>query len=304
MPPAPETLHVARTRLDLSAYRARQPATTDYTALIDRSTLVYDGETGDLLVVYLHLDDDCRDVVAALRSVRFDHQNAMGRGPKSRIFGNQPRSLPRRDHCTAASLAAENPAAHATIAGYAERVSSYYHRYNPDLYATHVATTARVLPTWRIGASAFTSGIINFNNPLQYHFDAGNFADVWSNMLVFRDGAAGGYLACPEIDCGFALPSNALLMFDGQGLLHGVTPIVLRDAESYRYSVVYYSLKQMWRCLPVGEEVRRADRRRTERELRRAGLPVPDRFADVAPHATQRGDDGVLARKDAGAGRP
>lgn len=298
----PKAVHVTRQALNLDDYKHRQPQEADYSTLVEDSSLIYDAETGDLLIVYLQLTDDCSDVVRALRQVSFGQANAMGRGPKSRVFGNQPRSLPRRDNCTAAALAHENPQAHAVIAGYAERVSEYYKRYNPDLYTTHSDTTEKVLPDWRIGDSAFTSGIINFNNPLQYHFDAGNFSGVWSNMLVFREGTAGGYLACPDIDLGFALPNNSLLMFDGQGLLHGVTPIPLLHDEGYRYSIVYYSLKQMWQCLPLGEEIRRADRRRTERELRRAGLPIPESLADIAPKSEVRHiGEGRLARKDAGA---
>lgn len=117
--------------------------------------------------------------------------------------------------------------------------------------------------------SAFTSGIINKNNPLKYHFDRGNFVDVWSNMLVFKHRIEGGFLSCPEFDIGFELKHNSLLMFDGQGILHGVTPIKRHGPESYRYSIVYYSMRQMWQCRPLGEEIDRIRKKKTERERKR-----------------------------------
>jgi hypothetical protein len=90
-------------------------------------------------------------------------------------------------------------------------------------------------------------------------------------MIVLRHESAGGTLAVPEFDVRFALPHNSLLMFDGQQLLHGVTPIILKEEDSVRFSIVFYSLKQMWNCLTVTDEVIRARKRRMERELRRIG---------------------------------
>lgn len=266
----PDVLHLKRRELDLHEYKNRAPAESDYTTLIRDSALIHDADTGELLIVYLVLDDDSTEIERVLPEIQYP-EGARFNGVKSRskVFGFQPRSLPRRDFCTAAALARENPEAHDIIARYATRVSTYYEQYNPDRYHRHEHQTRKVREQWRMEDSVFTSGIINFNNPLLYHFDAGNFADVWSNMLVFKRDIGGGYLATPEFDCAFHLPNNSLLMFDGQSLVHGVTPIALLSEDAYRYSIVYYSLKQMWSCLPLDDEIIRAQKRRLDRELRR-----------------------------------
>jgi hypothetical protein len=58
-------------------------------------------------------------------------------------------------------------------------------------------------------------------------------------------------------------------MFDGQAILHGVSPFRLTRPDGFRFSIVFYSLQQMWRCDPKAESLELAARRRTERERAR-----------------------------------
>lgn len=273
----PASLMLERREVVLEDYRNREPLPSDVDHLIERSALVYDKASGDLAITYLLLDDDVSELTAALRRVEYvKSQRPSGLQSQARIFGHQPRSLPRRDFCTTASLAADDAYAHGLVTSYAEQVSRYYLQYAPETFQRHVSLTDRVLDEWKLHASPFTSGIINRNNPLRYHFDSGNHSGVWSNMIVLRYASEGGTLAVPEFNVRFALPHNSLLMFDGQQLLHGVTPILLPEPDSVRFSIVFYSLKQMWNCLTITDEVIRARKRRTERELRRIGdRPVP-----------------------------
>lgn len=266
----PTIRHIHKRDIDLHEYKNRSPAESDYAELLTGSTLIFNAETNALEIVYLVLDDDVSDVERALGRIRFGkNTRSGGLITTSRIIGHQPRNLPQRDYCTASSLAVEDPEAHGAIARYAEKIAGYYQRYNPDLYRTHTEQTAKVLDEWRMEGSVFTSGIINRNNPLAYHFDRGNFQRVWSNMLVLKRDVTGGYLSVPEYDVAFALPNNSLLMFDGQDLMHGVTPIGRHSDDAYRYSIVFYSLKQMWHCLPIDEEMARLKKRRTDRERKR-----------------------------------
>lgn len=221
-------------------------------------------------VVYLELEDDCTDVVKVLRRTAYKTDGrTSGMISTSRTIGFLPRLAIRRDFCTSTSMAHEDPEGHAIVCQYAEKVAKYYEQFNPELYAEHQRTVEKVLPEYRVANSVFTSGIINKNNPLPYHLDYGNFRNVWSNMLVFKRKISGGYLSVPEYDIGFELKNNSLLMFDGQNLVHGVTPITMRSKDAHRYSIVYYSLRDMWNCLPITEELTRIRKLRTEREMRR-----------------------------------
>lgn len=264
-----KTLQAHKVELDLADYKMRSAQEKDYHTLVTESVLVYEGDT--LMIAYVELDLDCSDVVDALLRIKYEkNYRSNGLPTTSRIFGFSPRNSLRNDYCTATSLAKESPQDHAVITDYASKVATYYRNLNPDLYQKHLHDTdEHVIGDYRVKDSPFTSGIINKNNPLKYHFDSGNFKDVWSCMLVFKQDIGGGYLSVPQYGLGFQLKHNSLFMFDGQSLLHGVTPIKKKNAQSFRYSIVYYSLRQMWNCLPITDELLRIQKKRIEREEKR-----------------------------------
>ncbi len=188
---------------------------------------------------------------------------------RSRTVGYQPRVAIRRDMCTRSSSADEHPREHGVIEGAADWAATLYRRHAPEAYARHLKQADRVLPEWRMGGhSVFTSGIVNRNNALHYHRDKGNAPGAWSAMFVFRDGSEGGELVLPELGVAVACPNNSLFLFNGADVVHGVAPIKMQTPRSYRLSLVLYTLGQMWRCLPLTEEVARLRERRREREGR------------------------------------
>ena len=163
------------------------------------------------------------------------------------------------------------PQEHAAVIKYGIQISGLYSQFTPEVYEQHMAITKeKVLDEWAIRNTPFTSGIINKNNPLKYHFDSGNFKNVYSCMAVFKRGTKGGFLSMPEYGVGVSLPHNSVFMFDGQSVLHGVTPITKESPTDTRYSIVYYSLQQIWNCLPLSEEIARIRNKKTERERKRA----------------------------------
>ena len=264
-------INVKRRKIDLKEYRLRGALESDYDQFVSEPTIVKEGK--ETKIVYLELGTDCSQITQALKRVQYQSNFRTGALPTiSRIFGFSPRITLRRDYCTATSLVREHPQEHQVICDYAKKISEHYKANNADLYAKHGAMVKKVLPSYRIKKSVFTSGIVNKNNPLRYHFDTGNFAGVWSCMLVLKSMIKGGHLSVPEYGIGFKLKNNSLFMFDGQGLLHGVTPILKLSEDAYRFSIVYYSLQQMWRCMPIGAEVDRIRQKRTEREIKRSGI--------------------------------
>lgn len=269
-----KTIQANKIDIDLKDYKMRSAKEGDYHTLITESTLVYEGDT--LMIGYVELDLDCSEIVDTLQRIKYDKNfRSNGLPTTSRIFGFSPRLPLRKDYCTATSLAKEAPRDHAVITDYAAKVAQYYREMNPDLYAKHQAdTTEHVVGDYKVKDSPFTSGIINKNNPLKYHFDTGNFRDVWSCMLVFKRDITGGFLALPQYGLGFELKHNSLFMFDGQSLLHGVTPIKKNSPRSFRYSIVYYSLREMWNCLPITDELLRIQQKRIEREEKRVSTNV------------------------------
>lgn len=192
-------------------------------------------------------------------------------GGFSRTFGFAPRD-PVRQHnfCTRARLHREYPSVANTLLAYAEHLGKIYRALLPEGYDSQRALVEKaVREHWRMPNSPFTSGIVNWNNPLQYHYDAGNFEGTWSVMAVFKKDVDGGHLILPDYDVKVELGHCSLFLFDGQADIHGVTPILKRHWDAHRYSVVYYALEKMCVCTTPAEEVRYAQKSRTDTELKR-----------------------------------
>jgi Oxygenase domain of the 2OGFeDO superfamily len=257
--------------VDAEEYRGAFADERHVARMIDEPAMIYLGGSDFPSIVYVELDERLPDAVAALKRIRFSKTaRTSGMLSTSRTFGYAPKLAIRGEEtCRDAKLAQEDPAAHDAIASLAQLVERHYRELNPQAYAQHEATVEPVLAEWRLGGGLFTSGIINRNNKLPYHYDRGNFEECWSNMLVFKRHCAGGDLICPELNLGFRVRDHSLLMFDGQGILHGVSPFRLTRPDGHRFTVVYYSLKQMWRCETRAEGVALAAKRRTERERAR-----------------------------------
>lgn len=272
--------------INLEEYKLRSALESDYKTLYKENTALV--VNGKVKVIYIDLDScgiDFTAITKALNKIDYHtSERTAGLKTTSRVFGYQPRNTIRRDYCTATSLAHDFPKEHAIICSYAQKIEEIYKLMDIDTYNKHKDEAAKVLREWKINdpedkgeekslaedsSSIFTSGIVNKNNPLKYHFDTGNFKNVYSCMLGFKNNVAGGYLACPEYDCAFEIKNNSLHIFDGQNILHGVTPIKKLTADAFRYTLVYYSLKAMWSCLPFGAELERIRKRKTEREKRR-----------------------------------
>lgn len=272
-----ETVVRRRESLVFSAYRVRSAADTDYDLLLRRATIVLDVDSGKPVIAYFPLDAEpaYAPTLAAIESAlhRIKYQTnfrTSGLPTTSRIFGYHPRVTIRNDYCGATSLALEMPSEHAAIAAGVELIGPIYQAVAPDVYERHCTISAeKVLPDYSLAGSAFTSGIVNQNNPLKYHFDSGNFDGVWSAMLGFKRSIANGYLVLPAYRLALEIADRSLTMFDGQGILHGVSPFRLLRPDARRHTIVYYSLKGMWQCRPLGEEIARIRKLRTERERKR-----------------------------------
>lgn len=259
-----------RTDIAYTEFVKRRAHESDFKTLIKEECIVQD-EEGNILFIYCKLPFDDKEIVGALNRIEYDSTTrSAGLKTTSKIFGFMPRIVTRADYCRTASLAQNQPDEHSVVVKYGMKIAGLYHEFSPETYDQHERLMKeKVLNEYGLKDTPFTSGIINKNNPLKYHFDSGNFKGVYSAMAVFKHDIEGGYLSIPEYDVGVELVNNTLFMFDGQSILHGVTPIKRTSDRSMRYSIVYYSLQQMWNCLPLDEEVARIRDLKTQREHKR-----------------------------------
>ncbi len=252
-------------------YIKRSALDTDYSRLITENCKIVDEDTGQLLIVYMVMPSTPRRLLTAVLKIKYGtNKRLAGLITHSKIFGYKPREKIRNDMCTSTSLAAESPREHKIICDLAEGLTKYYKKHCSEIFDVHkVIADDKILPEWRIGKTPFSSGIVNQNNKLHYHFDSGNYSKVYSNMIALKSNCVGGHLAIPEYDIGLDIATNSIVLFDGQKILHGVTPFILKSSLAYRYTLVYYTLKTMWKCEPLTQELARIKSERTKHEKKR-----------------------------------
>lgn len=260
------SLNASKRTIDLSLFRTRRASMSDCSRMISEDAIVH-VEGKPVLAYYHRLDGDFSLLRGTLDKIKY-HEGfrATKNNPmytRARTFGYAPRLEIRNLPCRQASLGLEQPLEHAVLLDAAEAAYRCYKESFPDRAEAHSDLAEKVLTDYRIGNTPFTSGIVNANNPLPYHFDRGNFRGVNSAMLGFKRDIEGGHLTIPEIDLAFEIGDQSLLLFDGQSLLHGVTPFRRMTDAAMRYTIVFYSLEGMWRCEPPAEEVKHFNRRQT-----------------------------------------
>jgi hypothetical protein len=257
--------------IDTEILRRRSAKESDCETLITEDCVVRVGGQAKIVYIARLSNPDIERARAAVQRVKYQTSTrTSGLVSTSRIFGYAPRNVLRGHPCRSTSMATDHPEEHAAICNAAPAIDAQYQKFFPEVHEQHSEVASKVREQWMIPGSVFTSGIVNYNNPLQYHFDAGNFSQVCSAMVAFRHKTQGGHLACPELGVAFEIADRSLILFDGQKLLHGVTPIKRLAEDAFRFTVVYYSLKQMWNCETVQGEVDALRDRRTKTEQRRA----------------------------------
>lgn len=276
-----QELLLTKKPIDHLEYVKHSAKEADFDTLLDGDIIGIDAETKKIIFIQKQLDFNDNDIMWALRRIKYEvNKRTAGLKTTSRIFGYNPRNVVRKDFCSTTSLAVKQPKEHAIVCQYGVQIAQLYSEYTPDTFRVHSEILrSKVLGEWSIKDTPFTSGIINKNNPLKYHFDSGNFKGVYSCMAVFKKDIRGGYLSMPQYGVAVNLPHNSVFMFDGQSVLHGVTPITKLNDEAVRYSIVYYSLQQIWNCLPLTEEIARIRNKKTERERNRAKGVVHETFS-------------------------
>lgn len=229
------------------------------------TTMFRDAETGEPIMVIAPFPGDIGEYRRALRATSF------GKAPRSTGLINEitnfgftcRRPVLKRIGCGVSTLARDEPGLHSVYERAAAPLYEQMRQLLPDQAQSTEEAASEVGPDWKLAGTPFTSGIINRTSSLIYHFDRNNFADAWSMMVVVRRDVRGGHLHLPEYDLTVACRDAEVFYFQGSAILHGVTPISLRPG-GYRYSSVYYSVRDMRHCLPPEEEYARAKKQRTE----------------------------------------
>lgn len=263
-----------RIKRSLTVEQANELIGADVEAIeptLNDEALVIDEDTGEPVLLYARLPltpaDGARYRLAVRNVPISTTLRGSGTRNRSRTFGMASRNvILRRESCRAASLAKDAPEVHSTLVGTAVKLADQLQQHYPGRGAHDQEIVNEVLPEWRmVPGSVWTSGVVNLSSALPYHRDRANFP-TWSAMPVFRRGVRGGCLHVPEYDVTIGCRDGFVVYFNGNELVHGVTPMHKETVDAYRYSIVYYSIRGMKDCHAEALEQAAAARRRTARE--------------------------------------
>ena len=253
---------------DKKEFVKQTPKESDYKNLITEDSKLFDNN-GKLIAVYGALDNSTDKLRNACLTTKYEKGSRTdGMKTQSVIFGYTPRNTVRvqNDICRATGLLRYQPQVFTTFSNSALLASEILKAHNLEQYEKQIKFIGdSVLNEWILKGGAFTSGIVNKDNPLQYHFDSGNFKNSWSVMICFKKKTQGGHLILPEYDLAVEMADNTFIAFSGATTLHGVSPIT-KKTDGYRYSIVWYPLERMKHCLCASEEIKRFNNVRQKRE--------------------------------------
>lgn len=264
-----ETIEVTKKDVDHKALVKTVPKRGHYSRLIRSNTqLVLDGR---VVAIYLYIPaamlEDLRFV--ALNSEIIKSTRTGGLSTQSAVYGGLPRIAVRGAACRLTYNTLKHHGLHTKVAAFSHFLSGIYARYLPEEYErNNQLIQGNVEPDYILGdeTTPFTTANFNINHAIRYHTDTGNFRGVYSNVLILKKGVVGGFLACPEFDLAFEQGDGALAIFDGQAILHGVTPIKKTHPAGYRCSTVFYALETMKHCYPFQQELEHVRSWRTNAE--------------------------------------
>lgn len=236
---------------------------------------------GELVLVYGELtnkDFDFTGMESILRKMKFSKNRRLTQlrnkteveNTYDRNFGFNPPNAVFNTSAGPCILNGENPQAYHRLSELGKYLNLVYKKVNPKRHAVHQQfVDEKIKNYWTMPNTVFTQGVVNNANQLGYHFDRDNIPGGWSCMVYLKCGTYGGNLAVPGFGAKLMCHDRTFMMFDGQSLMHGVTPIKKSIESGYRYSIVYYARESMVGLGTAAEELERAKQIELKKHQRR-----------------------------------
>jgi len=251
--------------------------------VISDNAAIIDSESGRVVALHIICASDlATDLAGSLSQVEFDDQiwsqatttaRLNGMATTHRTFGYAPPvPMRRRYGCSRSQFNSEYPLAMDQIAQFCRVAEHVFRTHASDVHdLTAQKVREAIAPAWLIAGTPWSSGIINKSMALPYHHDKANITQSWSAMLVCRRQVEGGFLHLADYDTYLTVPHGSITIFDGQSIIHGVTPFKMLSPAAFRYSIVTYAKTGMKKCCgDPRDEPLRAAIEATEAEDKRA----------------------------------
>jgi hypothetical protein len=220
---------------------------------------------GNMPILYLDLDMTPLDeLIPHLKELSFSDstRKSLGENNKSILFGAVAASINRNNFCTYGAVAKHNTVLHKLLTiKYSTVLDNLLKQYLGSWQNVNYKlwNKSSIHEDYQLANSPWTSGIINKDSQHNYHFDDMNEENMLSGMITLKSEMSGGYLCFPEYQLAFEVKNRSLIFFCGKNLLHGVSPITLKQ-DGYRYTIVYYTTAGLKKCDSFEVELAKSNR--------------------------------------------
>ena len=250
-------------------YKGRVPTEKDYDKLINYECQIYVKDK--LVCTYKQTSPEVKRILAYASANSTAKKSSRTRGvvTNSTIFGSLPRVALREDYCRFSADTKKDPKMFALLCKAAQELWGVYQTDYPEMSQYFQNEANKIQPDWMKTGTPFSTININKNFAIKYHVDAGNVSSVYSNVLISKKLAEGGYFVMPEYRLALAQDDGWMAIVDGVNVMHGVTPINYLGANSWRNSFVFYTLGNLKHCECKPQEIARMKTKATERAIKR-----------------------------------
>ncbi len=262
---------------DSSHLIKKTPNKKEFSTIIKTDSIFY-SEDGKPIGAYLILPEKIiepiRNVVNSTKMTKTGR--TWGVPTQSSVFGSLPRNPLRVDFCRFSASSEKEKENFNTVRNFSKILANFHEKIFPENYLEALEEAKQIGGSWLMPETPYATCNFNVNHAIKYHRDSGNLKRSFSNVLILREGVTGGQLVLPEYGIALAQQDRALTIFSGQSEIHGVMPIKMSDENSYRASIVYYTLAGMKHCYPFQEELERVRSVRVKRENKRLTNSRPE----------------------------
>lgn len=149
---------------------------------------------------------------------------------------------PRIPYGRTTNYTRDNPELFARAYPFLQTLAAGFKELLPWRYGNQMRAAETIDHRFRVPGTPFTTLTVNRTFRTAAHYDAGDFTQGLSNLLVLSNNGnyTGGYLVAPEYRIAVNVRPGDLLLINNHEVLHGNTEITLHDDEAERISLVCY----------------------------------------------------------------
>lgn len=155
---------------------------------------------------------------------------------------------PRIPYGRATAYTAKFPEKFAMAYPFLQTLANGFKELLPWRYGNQMKAASKIDPRFVVPGTPFTTITVNKSFRTAAHYDAGDYSEGLSNLLVLSNNGnyEGCYLVAPEYRVAVNVRPGDLLLINNHEVLHGNTPIKFLDDEAERISLVCYLREGMF----------------------------------------------------------